>query len=260
MLLEGFLVVFKEAVWVVKGVDSCDQVIAFPRYDLRGRKLPSAVREMLLRDQISLTDCAPFPVPVVDVDRAEVFDPRELLRNDPIARALADELPCEAGLTGSRALGGQRGDIDLVFYDEPCFKEVIDALADMRDRGVTQPPTTGKWDGLGSSAKALRSKLSLLEGSWRGHPYSIRLVKGPRSPRRPVFLKRGYARGEVLRSGFTTPTTIVLSSGVVVESLRLQHTELPPGVRVEVRGTWELRTDGAVLTLPPGSILEVVAT
>jgi len=257
--LEGFLIKYKGYVWVAKGVDECSHIIAFPRYDLRGRKLDQNVVKLLARNVLGTSDCSPVPVPTLDPDLVEPLDPRSLIDADPIAKEFSKFFPCEAGLTGSRAFGRGGGDVDLVFYDNTCFNDVIEILKELKKKGVITAPQRGKWDGLGKRAVKLRKRYTLLEGTWMGVPYSIRLVKGPRSPRRPVRLKWDVVTGRVLVSTSTTPTLIRLDSGVMIESLRLQHAEVPPGSRIKVRGTWELRTDGLVLTLPPGAKLEIVA-
>jgi len=257
--LEGFLVRYKGYVWVVKGVDACSHVIAFPRYDLRGKKLDRDVVDLLTRDALRTSDCSPVPVPALDPDEAEVLDPRSLIDADPIAKEFSKLFPCEAGLTGSRIFGRGSGDVDLVFYDDSCFGDVIEVLKELKEKGVVTSPLLGKWDGLGERAAKLRRRYALLEGVWKGTPFSIRLVKGPRSPRRPVRLKWDVVEGRVLVSTPTTPTLIRLDTGVTIESLRLQHAEVPPGSLVKVKGTWEMRTDGLVLTLPRGARLEIVA-
>ena len=257
--LEGFLVLTRDAVWVVKGVDACEEVIAYPRYDLRGRKLPRELKEALVEERKGPSDCAPVPVPRLSPREGELLDPRWLLDSDPKAKEFASLFPCEAGLTGSRALGNEGGDIDLVFYDHSCFEDVVEVLRELKAKGLLRE-VEGKWDGLGPRARLLRKKYSVLEGVWEGTPFSIRLVLGPRAPRRPVAVGWVRVRGRVVRSDPFTPTTIVLDDGTVVESLRLQHSEVPIGYEVEVRGLLEVRTDGVRVSLPPGGKLEILAT
>ncbi|ABU81233.1 hypothetical protein [Ignicoccus hospitalis] len=257
--LEGFLAVYRGFVWVVKGVDVCEEgVIAYPRYDLKGRKLEKDVVDNLVRSALELTDCAPRPVPLLPLGETELVDPRHLLEADPAAKDFASLFPCEVGLTGSRALGMGGGDVDLVVYDESCFNDVIETLRELKAKGEIGP-YEGKWDALGPRARRKRKEYSVLEGVWKGIPYSIRLVKGPRSPRRPVAVAQVIRRGVVVRSDPYTPTQIVLHDGTVVESLRLQHAELPRGYEVVIEGILEVRADGVRVSLPPGGRLEILA-
>ncbi len=235
-------------------------MIAYPRYDERGRKLARELIELLIESELKMTDCAPVPVPCLPPDEGEVLDPRWLLEVDRAAKRFAELFPCEAGLTGSRALGNVRGDIDLVFYDERCFNDVYETLSLLRERDYTRPPSEGKWDGLGPWMRAYRKRYTLLEGTWNGTPYSIRLVKFPRSPRRPVKVREAEVVGVVVESSVTTPAIIKLHNGVVLESLRMQHSEVPQGTKIKVRGVIESRVDGTVIALPKGAVMELVTS
>ncbi len=261
MIVEGFFLIHRQIIWVVKGVDVCEgHVIAFPRYDIRGRKLSYEVIAKLIKTYSRASDCSPRPSPLVPLAEAEVIDPRDLIDADRIAKDMASIFSCEAGLTGSRAWGSGN-DIDLIFYGEECVPEVLRVMKELRENGVTKPPSEGKWDGLGMGARRYRMSNSLLEGIWGDIPYSFRIVSGPRSPRRPTILRRVNVCGYLTPiSNIALPYTYELHVGntkIKLESLRMQHSEIGE-VAVCVEGTLESRIDGMVLTLPPSSKLDVL--
>ena len=184
------------------------------------------------------------------------MDPRDLLDGDREAKELASVLPKGAGLTGSRAVGIEGGDVDLVYYSR--FEDVIKALTELKEDGEIKPHF-GKWNSLSKGAIKYKLENSILEGTWRGIPFSIRLVGPRRAPSRPVKLGRVKRRGRIVKAqGYVMPYTYVLEDGTVVESLRLQHSELKKGVEVEVEGDWELSLRGERLHLGLNSRLDVI--
>ncbi len=261
MIVEGFFLVYEGVIWIAKGVDACGKYVpAIPKYDLRGRKLSYELILRLFNDLSHPSDCSPKPVPLIPLSDAEVIDPRDLLEADQVAKDMASVFSCEAGLTGSRAWG--RGeDVDLIFYGRECARDVVSVMEELRSKGITKPPKLGKWDGLGLGARLYRMSRSLLEGEWHGIRYSFRIVGEPRSPRRPVAVVRTKLCGRLYPiSNVVMPYTYELDYGdgrIRVESLRMQHSELGE-VRVCVEGIIESRVDGIVLSLPPGSMLDVL--
>ncbi len=261
-VLEGFFIKYLNAIWIVKGIDYCGKyIIAYPRYDLKGRKLSKYHKTSLIKQLVKLNDCSPRPSPLVPLWKSEVIDPRDLIERDELARDMASIFNCKFGLTGSRAWNESGKDVDLITYDWWCDKEIMKVMRELRERGVTEPPKEGKWDGLLSGAKRYRARNALLEGVWNGVPYSFRIVGPPRSPRRAVSL------GFVKLCGKLRPISnvvmpyiyeLVTNNGTIrVESLRIQHSELGE-VKVCVRGSLEVRIDGTFVTLPPGATLDVV--
>jgi len=255
-LNEGFLLKFKDIIWMVKGIEHLEGfLVAFPRYKGKAKVVdPSLIVSSF--NLYKTCDCAPVPVPLVPMDRSEVLDPRSLIEADKEAKDLASVIAKGAGLTGSRAVGIEGGDIDLVYYSN--FNEVIKALKELKEDGEVTTHL-GKWDSLGERAIEYRLKNSILEGKWRGTPFSIRLVSPPRAPSRPVRLKRIKKRGRIVSAqAYVMPYTYVLDDGTVIESLRLQHSELRKDMCVEVDGYWEMSTRGGRLHLGLGSKLDVI--
>ncbi len=261
MIVEGFFLIYQDVIWIVKGVDVCEKyALAIPKYDLRGRKLKHEIVLKLFVEHSSPSDCSPKPMPLIPLSDAEVIDPRDLLDADQIAKDMASIFSCKAGLTGSRAWG-EGDDVDLIFYGRECEREVLSVMKDLRARGVTRPPKSGKWDGLGLGARLYRMNKSLLEGIWHNVRYSFRIVGEPRSPRRPAVVTKLKLCG-LLRpvSNIVMPYTYELNydgGKIRVESLRMQHSELGE-VQVCIEGVMESRIDGTVLALPPGSKLDVL--
>ncbi len=242
---------------MVKGIEHPEGfAVAFPRY-FGKRKVLNGVSLASVLGVVRPCDCSPRPVPLIPLSDSALLDPLDLIDSDRVAKEFASILPKGAGLTGSRAVGIE-GDIDLIYYDN--FEAVVKALEELREDGETTPPKGGKWDALGEGAKSYRSKTALLEGEWRGYHYSIRLVGQPRAPTRPVRLGEASVKGRIVEArSYVMPYLYRLDNGVVVESLRMQHSELREGLEVEVKGSWELSTLGERLHLGLGSRLNVIS-
>ncbi len=254
---EGFILKFKDYTWLVKGIEHPKGfVVAFPRYFGR-RRVSDPLTVVRALNVIRRCDCAPEPVPLIPLSESEVLDPRDLLDGDREALELANVIGVKgAGLTGSRAVGIEGGDVDLIYYDN--FERVIRALYELKEDGEIKP-VRGKWDSLSERAVECKSKVSVLEGKWKDIKFSIRLVSPPRTPSRPTALGKIKVRGKIVRANaFVMPYTYVLDNGVVVESLRMQHSELPEGSTIEVSGTWEVSTRGERVHLGLGSRLDVI--
>ncbi|UXD22365.1 hypothetical protein IPA_03920 [Ignicoccus pacificus DSM 13166] len=254
MIVEGFLLLYKDFIWMAKGIEHPEgYAVAFPRYH-GGKKVSLFPTQFL--SLVKTCDCSPSPVPLVPLERAIVYDPRDLIERDTLARDFASVLAKGAGLTGSRVIGVE-GDIDLVFYDS--YEEVLKALKDLRDDGEIEPEI-GKWKSLGEGAIKCKLKHTLLEGKWRGVHYSIRLVSAPRAPSRPVSLGLKAVKGRIIEANNTVmPYEYVLENGVIIESLRMQHSEIPVGAIIEVKGSWEMSSRGERLHLGLNSFMDVIS-
>lgn len=248
---------YKDVTWMVKGVEHPEGfAVAFPRY-VGNRKVSDTTSLSSILNLVRRCDCAPRPVPLVPLSKAIIMNPLDLIEADKVAKDFASILPKGAGLTGSRVVGIE-GDLDLVYYNN--FERVIKALREMRESGETEPPKWGKWDSLGSGAVEYRSREALLEGEWRGYHYSIRLVGPNRAPTRPSVIGARSVRGVIVEAqGNVMPYVYQLDNGIVIESLRMQHSELKVGMEIEVRGSWELSTLGERLHLGLGSYLNVIS-
>ena len=111
----------------------------------------------------------------------------------------------DVGISGSILAGleGPSSDIDLVFYGHDACLEAYEALRSMREEGATKPLGLGELKAIFSSRSRdtkhdrasflTRERNKVLQGTFRGFPYSIRLVpsRGPEPYGATRFRKLG---------------------------------------------------------------------
>jgi len=265
-LLEGELLEYRGAVWIVKGFQHPPgYVVAYPRYDaLSLRRLEGWRAEELLREALCRWRCIELDLPAVPLHRARFIEPRI---DDPVLeefrRLIADyaSLDLDQVLpTGSLALGveSEDPDIDLVIYSWRAERvygalEELARLGIVRSMGLSELESEWrrKHRGLGFEVYRRLREGSLLQGVFRGRRYSVRIVPWERGVEGCVDpVRRGGARRLVIEvvdpvSPYTTPAVYeveVVGEGLraTMMSFRLLFTELARGTRIG--GVMEVET------------------
>ena len=265
-LLEGELVEYRGAIWIVKGFQHPPgYVVAYPRYDaLTLRKLEGWRVEKLVRESMGMWRCIELELPMVPLDEARFIQPQS---SDPVLeefrRLIADYASIDRDQvlpTGSLALGVESDDpdIDLVIY---CWRaervygalEELARLGIVRSMGLSELESEWRRKHLGMSFEVYRRlrEGSLLQGVFRGRRYSIRIVPWERGVEGCVDpVRRGGARRMVIEivepvSPYTTPAIYeveVVGEGLraTMMSFRMLFTELARGTRIA--GVMEVET------------------
>ncbi len=252
-ITEGTVIYYKDIIWIAKGIRHPPKfAVAFPRYHKQGR-----IRRVVL-SQTMMSDCVPSPQPHIPLDRAIVYDPRNLLRKSQTALRLVKKLEglgCEFGLTGSMAVFGEGRDVDLIAFNEWCFESLYYYLKELKEKGRIKP-LKGKWDGIGEKLRKWRLGNSVLEGVLDGIPFSLKMVKQGEDCKRPVKVKTLKTKGKIIAvNNFVFPYLYKIGD-VFVEALRLQFSELN-NVKVNVKCNLEIWTDREVCTLSKDGFLEL---
>jgi len=256
--LEGWLVVVKEDVFVVKDVEQPFPYLrVVPRF-LNGRKVHVEPYELCRVVKCFVDPCLRIKIPLLMPDsRSKIVSPFEAARsldrcNSRVCQAalrlleLFQEVGFLAGISGSLAYKPcTANDIDIVVYGDS--EEVYKFLKELRQGGVTKPlyPDTAYSN-------------RLLFGRFLDIPYSIRLVSitRPRPCIKRVLKRTVVFTAKIVDSiSYTTPAYYLVNvekgaySGatLLVRTLRLRYTELNCEY-VVVKGVLEYTCNGIIVS------------
>lgn len=237
MPLEGWLIVAKKNIFIVKDVEQpLPYLRVIPRL-LNGRKVHVEPHKLCTITKCLVDPCLHVKIPLFMPDsKSKVISPFEAANslndcNNKVCRAAArllelfQEVGYLAGISGSLAYKPHSAnDIDIVVYGSS--EEAYMFLKELRQEGVTRPLYP---DNTYSNR--------LLFGRFLGVPYSIRLVSvtKPRPCIKRVLERPIVFSAKVIDSvSYTTPAYYLVKvekgvyNGIIllIRTLRLRYTEL----------------------------------
>jgi|GEM_PF-876338 len=260
LMIEGYLVKYKNYFWVVKGCEHFDNyIIAYPRYDIINQvKIKSTSRALDIARKLGVlryNECLKLEVPLLRRDEIE-----DVL--NPFNRDLWPELPREVdlilgdldsnelrdvGLTGSYLVSTileniKPRDVDLVIRDVNVGFKVYKKLRELRERGSNKPlEEPEEFEGCDPETRTMLLKSRVLEGVIGDIIYSIRILSC-RESFKPICVESyGFYSGELIIvediSPLIMPYTYIAESKlgkILVKSLRMRYSEIPVGTRLIV--------------------------
>ncbi len=258
-LLEGEIVVYRGIGWIVKGFQHPENyVVAYPRYDLANRRKLTQVEEIRLVEELSrYWSCIDRCVPMISVDECRPVVPRASPLLEEFISLLSDATGIDRAniaASGSQSLGIESSDPDLdivIYASNPRY--VYEALLELRRLGILKPLGLGDaWrEYLSKHSKTMSfetylrlRKNSVLQGTYRGHRYSVRIVPythGFRGCVEPVKVVMRSVEATVTIvepiTSFTTPATyeaIVNGRKMLFRTFRTLFTELEPSTTIRL--------------------------
>ena len=248
--VEGYFLRFGGCVWAVKGCHHPEgYAIAVPRKcgDVKVKKLSDAM-ELVRRKFPQLLSFDPVVnrvVPLVPLKDAEVLDPFEAEVRDRTAREFIDLLGGKVGVTGSLLYDDRHNDLDFLSFDEHHYVK----LRELREGGITSPLESheeSEVEGLREECFAEFKKSRVLEGVFKGIPYTFKIVK---CVEEGEVVEERRIEGEFVIINAVKPFSIpvmyeaVGETRVVLKSYRTRFTELKEGLRLSLRAPAQLRKD-----------------
>jgi hypothetical protein len=259
-MIEGYLIKFRNYLWVVKGCEHFDDyVIAYPRYDIINHsKIKSLSRALDIARRFGVlryNECLKLEVPLLRRDEVEeVFDPfnREFWPKLPqevdlILGGLKPGELSEVGLTGSYLVsvlldGIKPRDVDLIVRGRVVGSKVYRRLKELREGGVSRPlEVVDEFEGCDPKTRATLLRNRVLEGVIGTTVYSIRIVSCRESVRPTCVEGYEFFSGELVIvediSSYIMPYTYVAECDfgrVLVRSLRMRYSEIPVGTKLLV--------------------------
>ena len=184
-------------------------------------------------------------VPLVPLKDAEVLDPFEAEVRDRTAREFVDILGGKVGVTGSLLYDDRHNDLDFLSFDEHHYTR----LRELRLGGITSPLEShdrSEVEGLSEDCFAEFKRSRVLEGVFRGLPYTFKIVKCVEEGK---VIEERQVEGDFLIVNAVKPFSVpvlyeaVGESRVVLKSYRTRYTELKEGLKLSFRGPAQLRKD-----------------
>lgn len=246
-VFEGFMLEHGGAIWSVKGCHHPDgYAVATPRF-FKGRKIKTlregmeVVREHFPHYLKYVAEIG-FEVPLVPLKDSQILNPFTRKVTDPHLKEFMDHFH-DVGITGSFLYLGNGGDLDLLSTNPRNYE----VLAELRRRGITSPlneinPVEVE---VLDSRDFLDLKLHrILEGKFRGYPYTFKIVECEDFGEVRYSEKfNGTVVVERALKPFSLPVKYLTSGGMVLTSFRTRFTEIPEGSILKVRGLLLHRRD-----------------
>ncbi|NON62248.1 hypothetical protein [Acidianus sp. RZ1] len=246
MIVEGYFVRYKDAIWAVKGCFHPEgHVVAVPRVigNLKLKTMEASLKVVRERfpNLLRYIEEIGFEVPIIPLDSAEILDPFKVKYPEKVKGMLKRLI--NVGITGSYLYQGNGEDIDFLSFDPKNYA----ILKDLRNEEITSPldiANENEVEGLELQDFLALKKRRLLEGKYNGIPYTFKIVECERFGK---VIKKHFFKGrlKIVKAikPFSIPVKYLTDQGLVLTSFRTRFTELHEGTSLDISGLVMERED-----------------
>jgi len=256
---EGFIVLFKGYLWMVKGCRHPEgSIVAYPRYKLgSGVKLKSLSESIRVAERLGylkLDSCLKTWLPMISEDEIDqMLDPYSSEASGKLFGSfrelfnlLRDAAPGHIGVTGSFLASNlipqlRPRDLDVVVDGVEAGYSVYRVLKELRMVGLTSPAPldmVGEHEGSDARTREVLLSVRVLEGVYRGEaPYSVRILGC--DVVEDVCVERVEDFSGKLRvvegvRPISMPYIYRTAEGILMVSYRMRFSEIPEGAVLHV--------------------------